>query len=115
MSERAAPLRSTAAIALLQWSIVARASMNSKWRQSLGWIQLYLNFTPLAVAVHFLGRVADHILISQFGRNLFRDIAHLRQVVHTEHAPAGLLAQLIEKQRTGAFLGRSGIGVEQPD
>ena len=45
-------LEDTARSALLQWSIVAGASMNSKRRQPLGWIQLYLHFTPLAVAVH---------------------------------------------------------------
>src|SRR3954469_19441013 len=115
VAERAAPARSKATSALLQWSIVARASMDSKWWQPLWWIQLYLYFTPLAVAADLLGRVADHILVAQFGGNLFRDVAHFGEIVHSEHASAGLLAEFVEQQGAGPLLGRGGIWIEDAD
>src|SRR6185437_895289 len=104
----AAPARS----ALLQWRIVARACMYGERRQPLWWIELHLHFTPLAVPVEVPGGVTDDILVPQFGGDLLGDVAHLADVVHAEHASAGLLAKLVEEQVAGAFLGRGGVWVE---
>src|ERR1035438_7051709 len=53
-----------AQVALLQWRIVAGTSMDSELRQSRWRIKLHFHFTPLAIPVHVLGRVADYILVT---------------------------------------------------
>jgi len=83
--------------------------------QSLGGIDLHLHFTPLAVPGQVLGPVANHILVAQLGGNLLRNVTISSIFVHPEEPAAGLFAQIVQELRTGALLGRCGVGVEYPD
>src|ERR1700738_4564988 len=89
--------------------------MDSEGRQALRWHQLYLHFTPLAVALHGGGAVTQYVLVAEVGGDLDSDVAHVREVVDAEHAAAGLFAQIVEQHGAHALLGGGGVGVEDAD
>src|ERR1700677_2669886 len=55
---------------LLQGRIVSGTGVSGELGQPLGWNQLYLQFTPLAVPFNILRPIPQHVLIAQFGTYL---------------------------------------------
>src|SRR5208282_5241735 len=104
-------MKSAAKTALLQWRIVPGTSINGERRQSWWRIHLHLHFTPLAVAGQIPGLVANYILVAQFGGDLLGNVAHLVDIVHAKHAPAGSGADVVEQLRAGALLGSGRVGI----
>ena len=89
--------------------------MYSKRRQPGGWHQLYLHFTPFAIAFRVGRFVAENVLVAQLSADLCRNVGHIRDIVHPEKLSSGLLAQVMQQQRTIALLGGSSIRIEDAD